>query len=250
MSKKYKGKSEVVNAYKKELSRVKKLTKSMEKRGYILPENVIPQVPKKITEASVRKLKTITPEKLYEKSEFISEETGEIFSGKVARGFERILSAQKGNITKGFIPDYVSILEDFGYEEVEEDIPWERDRTHDLDVIERVRKRLEAIPSIVITRWEIIDMRDEWQEMMEVFESRIASYNGEYTDELINYLDSICGELDRIKVDLLQPSETRRDVEITFARLLEIVYAIPLPREQAEFTGGLTDYTGNWNPVE
>lgn len=55
--------------YNKEVRRLKQAVKRAEKQGYIVPENIIPQRPKTITQGSVRRLAKITPEKIRQKSD-------------------------------------------------------------------------------------------------------------------------------------------------------------------------------------
>lgn len=78
----------VIQAYRKERQRIQRQINRMAKRGYDVPE-LLPKIPKKITEASVRRLKKLTTEKLYEESRFIDIETGEILTSKEGRELER-----------------------------------------------------------------------------------------------------------------------------------------------------------------
>lgn len=55
--------------YKKEVRRLKQAIRRAEKAGYIVPENIIPKRPKKVTQASVRRLAKITPQKIRDKSQ-------------------------------------------------------------------------------------------------------------------------------------------------------------------------------------
>lgn len=83
-------------AYNKELKRIKRLISRAEKRGYQFEQNIIPKTPKKITPASVRRLKKITPDYLYGRSVYGGEATaGEIVSGKRGRTEERKKAARK-----------------------------------------------------------------------------------------------------------------------------------------------------------
>lgn len=76
-------KSAVEQEYSKQLKRVKSFVRRAEKKGFIFSENVIPSKPKRITQASVRKLEKLTPTKLYQKAEYVSELTyGEVVSAK------------------------------------------------------------------------------------------------------------------------------------------------------------------------
>lgn len=68
--------------YNKQRIRLKKAIARSKKQGYIFPENILPEKPKRITKASVRRLAKITPESLRQKGEFLLEETGEIIPVK------------------------------------------------------------------------------------------------------------------------------------------------------------------------
>lgn len=81
--------------YKKQVKRLKQAVRRAEKRGYIVPENVIPKQPKRITKKSVERLKKITTKEIYSKSEKLDIETGELIPGEVARKQERSESAKK-----------------------------------------------------------------------------------------------------------------------------------------------------------
>ena len=80
--------SDVKQAYRRERQRIQRQINRMTKRGYDVPE-LLPKIPKKITEASVRRLKKLTTEKLYKESRFIDFETGEILTSKEGRALER-----------------------------------------------------------------------------------------------------------------------------------------------------------------
>ena len=74
--------------YRRERQRIQRQINRMTNRGYDVPE-LLPKIPKKITEASVRRLKKLTTEKLYKESRFIDFETGEILTSKEGQALER-----------------------------------------------------------------------------------------------------------------------------------------------------------------
>lgn len=78
----------VIQAYRRERQRIQRQINRMAKRGYDVPQ-LLPKIPKLITQASVRRLKKITTEKLYKESRFIDFETGEILTSKEGRMLER-----------------------------------------------------------------------------------------------------------------------------------------------------------------
>lgn len=102
MAKTHKYKSDAVKkAYQKERRRLQRFVKAAEKRGYIWEKNPIPEIPKTVTEASIRRLQKLTPKELYKKSYYIVDnETGEVIQGTSGRQAERKKAAEKGKRTK------------------------------------------------------------------------------------------------------------------------------------------------------
>ena len=83
-------------AYSKQVRRIKQFIRRAEKRGFYFNENVLPQRPKRITQASVRKLSKLTPEKLYQKAEYGGIASyGEVVSGVKGVRLERSLRVKK-----------------------------------------------------------------------------------------------------------------------------------------------------------
>lgn len=88
-------------AYGKERNRIRSFVRRAEKRGYSFPESIIPTIPKRKTEASVRKLKKLTKDVLYSKATYGGEVTfGEIVSGKEGLKLERQIRAKKASETR------------------------------------------------------------------------------------------------------------------------------------------------------
>ena len=84
---------------KKERKRAKQLVRRATKRGFSFPENIVPDLPKKITEATLRKYKRLTPEYLYSKAVYVSPE-GTIYTGSQRRAQERSEASQKSAETR------------------------------------------------------------------------------------------------------------------------------------------------------
>lgn len=101
-AKKQSAKQQAINkAYAKERNRLKSFVRRAEKRGYSFPDTLIPSIPKRKTEASIRKLKKLTKDVLYSKATYGGESTfGEIVSGKEGLNLERKLRAKKASETR------------------------------------------------------------------------------------------------------------------------------------------------------
>lgn len=101
-AKKQNAKQQAINkVYAKERNRLKSFVRRAEKRGYSFPDTLIPSIPKRKTEASIRKLKKLTKDVLYSKATYGGEATfGEIVSGKEGLKVERKLRAKKASETR------------------------------------------------------------------------------------------------------------------------------------------------------
>lgn len=77
------------SAWKKEETRLKRLIKQAEKRGYKFPADIIPEMPKKITGKALEEIRAIKTPKLYQVAEYKVPETGEIISGIEGRKLEK-----------------------------------------------------------------------------------------------------------------------------------------------------------------
>lgn len=98
MAKKRLTKAEI--EYNKQVRRIKNFIRKATNRGYRFEGNVIPERPKRVTQASVNKLKKITPQKLYEKATALSEKLGKVITGLERRKEERKESAKKSAQTR------------------------------------------------------------------------------------------------------------------------------------------------------
>ena len=91
--------SDVQQAYRKERRRIQRQIRRMENRAYDVP-SLLPDIPKRITQASVNRLKKISTEYLYKHSRYIDTDTGEILTGEQGRKQERKEAAQRASATR------------------------------------------------------------------------------------------------------------------------------------------------------
>lgn len=90
-------------AYSKQVKRIKQFISRAEKRGYQFSEDVLPQRPKRVTQASVRKLAKLTPDKLYQKALYGGLASGgEIVPATEGVKLERSLRAKKASETRKY----------------------------------------------------------------------------------------------------------------------------------------------------
>ena len=128
--------SAIEKEYSKQRRRLKQAISRSEKQGYIFPENIIPDKPKRITKASVRRLAKITPESLRQKGEFLFEDTGEIIPVKGNK------SVIKQEITRKR-KEYKEYLQQIEQEE-QEYLP-----SFSLNVIQRFKSNILGFPPAI-----------------------------------------------------------------------------------------------------
>lgn len=92
--------------YRKERRRIQNAMNRLEKQGYVLPEDLLPSIPKKVTQSSINRLKKITSESIYKKSKKLDFETGEITPGIVARDKARSQRAKEAARTRSIKKEY------------------------------------------------------------------------------------------------------------------------------------------------
>ena len=91
--------TDLQRAVQKEVRRIQRFVRRAEARGYEFDKRItdIKFNKGKATRRQLERLKKLTPEKMYEKSQYASELTGgEIVSGKRGREIERSEAARKG----------------------------------------------------------------------------------------------------------------------------------------------------------
>lgn len=75
---------------KKQRKRIQQFVRRAQKRGFSFPENIVPTLPKKITEKTLSRYKAMTPDSLYKKSVYIDYQGTFIDSKRVTiKGTER-----------------------------------------------------------------------------------------------------------------------------------------------------------------
>lgn len=95
-------KQQAINkAYVKERNRIRSFLRRASKRGYQFPEDILPAIPKRKTEASIRKLKKLTKDVLYEKAIYGgSASYGEVVTAKEGLKLEREARAKRASETR------------------------------------------------------------------------------------------------------------------------------------------------------
>lgn len=209
--------------YKKQVKRLKQAVRRAEKHGYIVPENVIPKQPKRITKKSVERLKKITTDEIYSKSEKLDFETGELIPGKVARKQERSEAAKKAAKTRKEKRYNAEKGESEYYEPQYETFPSGADI-----IIGNFREEMTRFPEVaypIVTQWLDRLLRDYSKEdVAEMLENAAAQglgvdYSIAYREDLLldrlsEMLDLLPGASTGNKIDIMEAMEYEEDWEM------------------------------------
>lgn len=210
--------------YKKQVKRLKQAVRRAEKRGYIVPENVIPKQPKRITKKSVERLKKITTKEIYSKSEKLDFETGELITGEVARKQERSESAKKAAKTRKEKRYNAEKGESEYYEPQYETFPSGADI-----IIGNFKAEMTRFPEVaqpIVNKWLDRLLRDYSKEdVAEMLEN--AASQGLGVDYSIAYREDLL--LDRLSemLDLLPGASTGNKIDIMEAMEYEEDWEMP-----------------------
>ena len=71
--------------YRKQITRLNRAIRRIEKAGYVFQEDIIFEMPKRVTKKAIERLKAIKPKDLYQFTVRLYPETGEIIPGQEAR---------------------------------------------------------------------------------------------------------------------------------------------------------------------
>lgn len=210
--------------YKKQVKRLKQAIRRAEKRGYVIPDDIIPQRSKRVTRKAVERLKSITTNDIYAKSEKIDFDTGELIPGEVARKLERSESAKKAARTRREKRYNAEKGESEYYEPQYETFPSAADI-----VISNFRAEASRFPEVaqpIINQWLNRLLNDYSKEdVAEMLEN--AASQGLGVDYSIAYREDLL--LDRLSeiMDLLPGASTGNKMDIMEALEYEEDWEMP-----------------------
>ena len=87
--------------FNRQANRIKRFIRNAEKRGFEFQPIDLTR-PKRVTKKALKELQDLRPKQLYEKAEYVDQETGQILSGTEGRSLERLRSAQKREARRRF----------------------------------------------------------------------------------------------------------------------------------------------------
>ena len=220
---KRKKQTENQKAYQKERRRLLQAVRRAEKQGYIFPEDVVPELPKRVTKKRLENIQKIKPKQLYKKAEFVYQETGEIVPAEQRKQEvkqEAIIKAKetrkrKKKISVPNIPTYYPTI----------------------SIIDTIRDRLseltrEAKPPIPI--------ENRKNELLAIFEDNVTLY-GDNISEYEHYLEAHESEIAEL-LNVISYDSDAEKVSASFVTLGRLLNTQSLSMSQAENLSMMAEY--------
>lgn len=257
--------SKVRSEYNKERRRIQNFLRRAEKRGYIDTKDVLPPVPKTVTQASVRRLKKLTANELYRKLKFVDRETGTIYSGTRGREIEREQAGKKAARTRkenkeaerqfweGVQPGSTSSGSDVYTGSLP---PSGGEIIYDNIVEEIIRRLTEPIKAEVISFYYGRKFKRTTY-LMELVQKR--------AQELVDFIDSITKkdgksaigwrlqdhamELQQY-IDYLLYASSSEQVELAFQAIMRVMKGAELTQSEKELVNAVAETYESWDPEE
>lgn len=225
----------VQEEYKKERRRIQRFIRNAEKRGYQF-DFELPQVPKKITKASVSRLQKITPKTLYQKAVYGGEATGgEIVSASAGRQAERKASSQKARRTRETRKAEAKINKVYPT----------------VSIINEITRMIEELPDVKYYGFNNKNIYTSSKQMLiSLLNDRadVADSAGNL-EEYIQYLYDVLPDISVASEIIIYSSEASQ-VEYSYNRLYELIKGKPITIEEAKLLEDFNIYYENYNTDE
>ena len=220
---KRKKQTENQKAYQKERRRLLQAVRRAEKQGYIFPEDVVPELPERVTKKQLENIQKIKPKQLYKKAEFVYQETGEIVPAEQRKQEikqEAIVKAKetrkrKKKISTPSVPTYYPTI----------------------SIIDTIRDRLseltrEAKPPVPI--------ENRKNELLAIFEDNVTQYDDNIA-EYEHYLETHESEIANL-LNVISYDSDAEKVSASFVSLGRLLNMKSLSMSQAENLSMMSEY--------
>lgn len=216
-------------AYQKERRRLLQAVRRAKKQGYIFPEDIVPELPKRVTKKQLEKIQKIKPKQLYKKAEFVYQETGEVVPAEqrkqevkqeaIRKAKEtrkrKAKETRKKKISIPSVPTYYPTI----------------------SIIDTIRDRIseltrEAKPPIPI--------ENRKNELLSIFEDNVTAFDDNIT-EYEHYLEVHESEIAEL-LNVISYDSNAEQISASFVSLGRILNTQALSMSQAENLSMMAEY--------
>lgn len=220
--------------YMKERERIRQAISRQKKSGYIVPENLLPDIPKRITKASINRLKKITPKTIRNKSELVDFTTGEIIT-KESSNYKKSVVKTNRELVK--LARQKQKKEMNVFNETEDGLP-----IATFDVIEHIRNQIINLTRKDRTR--PVELEGRKQGLLKIFDDNVSYYD--YNDNLdlyYNYLSEKENDIAEQLDEIFEDSGDEKRIQNHFIELANILnMGHPLSQTEAESISGEQEF--------
>lgn len=220
--------------YMKERRRIQQAISREKKSGYIVPESLLPDIPKRITKASINRLKKITPKTIRSKSELVDFTTGEIITKESSNYKKSVIKTNKELVKLARQKQKKGMN---GFNETEGDLP-----IATFDVIEHIRNQIINLTRKDGTR--PVEIEGRKQGLLKIFDDNVSYY--EYTDNFglyYNYLLEKENDISEQLDEIFEDSGDEKRIQNHFIELANLLnMSRPLSQTEAESISGEQEF--------
>lgn len=220
--------------YMKERRRIQQAISREKKSGYIVPESLLPDIPKRITKASINRLKKITPKTIRSKSELVNFTTGEIITKESSNYKKSVIKTNKELVKLARQKQKKGMN---GFNETEGDLP-----IATFDVIEHIRNQIINLTRKDGTR--PVEIEGRKQGLLKIFDDNVSYY--EYTDNFglyYNYLLEKENDISEQLDEIFEDSGDEKRIQNHFIELANLLnMSRPLSQTEAESISGEQEF--------
>lgn len=226
-----KKRTEAQKAYQKERRRLLQAILRGEKQGFIFPENLVPDLPKRVTKTALERIKNIKPKDLYKTAEYLYQDTGEVVPAEQRKQEvkrEAIVKAKETRKNKQLGVHKV---------QVKTAKPITPTYYPTISIIDTIRDRLSEL-----TRKgkPPIQIEARKNELISIFEDTVTLYD-DNLNELEHYLQEHESEIAEL-LNVISYDSDAEQVSASFVTLGRILNIQSLSMSQAENLSAMAEY--------
>ena len=232
-----KKRTEAQKEFQKERRRLLQAIRRGEKQGYIFPENLVPDLPKRVTKTALKRIKNTKPKDLYKTAEYLYQETGEIVPAEQRKqevkreAIRKAKETRKKKISTPNIHTYYPTI----------------------SIIDKVDERLNelfetnlvdnALHSLERKGKPVFPIESRKNALIRIFDDTKTMYEGN-ENELEQYLIENEGEIFSLLYLITWDSDTPEQLKIqtSFSKLATLLNTRPLTPTQAESVSWEQEY--------
>jgi hypothetical protein len=208
-------------AYQKERKRLLQAINRAEKKGYVFDENLVPNVPKRVTQKALERIRQTKPNQLYSKAVYLDQDTGEVIPAlerkKEVRRQASKRAYEKRKKEKAFYPT--------------------------IDIIERIRTAVENLERYT---YPFIPIEGRKNEVLSILDDTVMfSEMNNTLDQYIEYLKKNENEIFMLAQDIEYMASSSDAVFSSFvalARILNWGSLSPMQAQRVSEMSEVTDY--------